>query len=193
MKTTLLALCAAAATTGCMSGHPEKPDDPFPPGERVIYCFAQKADLGCWEIQNDGSGAGCPQGALAINEAGNAVFSGRLLREADGGFSAMRHELAPIDVSHCRAVVLGLKGDGRTYQLRVAVRPNAPRAYACDFQTSGCWQTVEIPFANLIAVPRGAHLDPSSYPGQVLAQIQLLAANGAPESFRLEIDKIWLE
>ena len=45
----------------------------------------------------------------------------------------------------------------------------------------------------LIAIQRGPCLDPLCFPGQVLAQIQLLAANGTTESFRLEIDKIWLE
>ena len=193
MKTSLFMLWVAGVATGCMSGHPERPQDPFPPGERVIFCFAQNADLGRWEIQNDGSGDSRPHGELSINEAGNAVFSGSLSREADGGFSAMRHEFEPIDVPNCRAVVLGLKGDGRAYQLRVAGRPNDRLAFACDFQTSGCWQTVEVPFTNLIAIQRGPCLDPLCFPGQVLAQIQLLAANGTTESFRLEIDKIWLE
>ena len=193
MKTVSSILLMIVASTGCMSRHSERPEDPFPPGEREIYCFAQNADPRCWEIQNDGSGGGCPHGTLAINEAGNAVFSGRLGREADGGCSSMRHEFEPIGVSNYRAVVLGLKGDGRTYQLRVAAEPGARHAYACDFQTSGCWQTVKIPFSALTVIPRGTHLEPPSYPGQVLAQIQLLAANGAPESFRLEIDKIWLE
>ena len=193
MKTSFFMYLLAGMSAGCMCNHLERPDAPFPPGDQVIFCFAQNSDLGCWKIQNDGSGAGCPHGSLAINEAGNAVFSGSLGREANDGFSSMRHEFVPIDVSNCRAVVLGLKGDGRTYQLRVAVRPHDHPAYACDFQTSGCWQTVEIPFANLIAIQRGTQLNPPSYPGQVLAQIQLLAVDGTPESFRLEIDKIWLE
>ena len=82
--------------------------------------------------------------------------------------------------------------DGKTYQLRVDATPDARHSYAGDFQTSGDWQTVEIPFADLFAIRHGDRLDLPNYPGQTLAQIQILIGNGTPESFRLEIDKIWL-
>lgn len=193
MKTILLALLTALASIGCMNGHSAAPLDPLPPDERAIFCFTQDADMSQWEVQDDGVMGGRSQGALAINEAGNAVFSGIVSLENDGGFSSVQHAFEPIDVSKYSAVVLGLKGDGKTYQLRLDADPDARHSYACDFQTSGCWQTVEIPFADLFAIRHGDRLDLPNYPGQTLAQIQILIGNGKPETFRLEIDKIWLK
>jgi len=193
VKRILLALLLPAFASGCMNGHSAAPQDPPPPDERAIFCFTQDADLSQWEVQDDVVMGGRSQGALSINEAGNAVFSGTVSLENDGGFSSVQHAFEPINVSNYSAVVLGLKGDGKTYQFRIDANPDARHSYACDFQTSGCWQTVEIPFADLFAIRHGDRLDLPNYPGQTLAQIQILIGNGQPESFRLEIDKIWLK
>ena len=193
MKTILMALLLPAFACGCMNGLSAAPQDPPPPDERAIFCFTHGADLSPWEVQDDVVMGGRSQGALAINEAGNAVFTGTVSLENDGGFSSVQHAFEPIDVSGFRTIVLGLKGDGKTYQLRVDATPDARHSYACDFQSSGCWQTVEIPFADLFAIRHGDRLDLPNYPGQTLAQIQILIGNGKAESFRLEIDKIWLK
>ena len=193
MKTIFLALLLATASLGCMHGPSAASPDPTVSGEREIFRFSPETDLSQWEIQDDVVMGGRSQGALTLNEAGNAVFSGTVSLENDGGFSSVQLAFEPIDVSNYRAVVLGLKGDGKTYQLRVDAVPNARHSYAGDFQTSGDWQTIEIPFADLFAVRHGDRLDLPNYPGQSLAQIQILIGNDIPESFRLEIDKIWLE
>ena len=163
------------------------------PGERVLVWFDQNADLDRWVVEDDVVMGGRSKGALSINEAGNAVFSGEVSLENNGGFSSVQRDFDPIDVSRHRAVVLGLKGDGKRYQLRIEAGPNARHAYAYDFQTSGAWQAIEIPFADMYAIRHGDRLDLPNYPGQTLARIQLLVGNQKAESFRLEIDKIWLD
>ena len=193
MKTILMALLLPAFACGCMNGLSAAPQDTPPPDERAIFCFTQDADMSKWEIQDDDVMGGRSQGALTLNEAGNAVFSGTVSLENDGGFSSVQHAFAPIDVSNYRAIVIGLKGDGKTYQLRVDADPDARHSYAGDFQTSGDWQTIEILFADLFAIRHGDRLDLPNYPGQTLAQIQILIGNGTPESFRIELDKIWLK
>jgi hypothetical protein len=40
---------------------------------------------------------------------------------------------------------------------------------------------------------RGDRLNQPDYPGKTLSQVRLMIANGKAESFRLEIEKIWLE
>lgn len=193
MKTIFLALLLATASLGCMNGPSAASPDPTLSGEREIFRFSSDADLSQWEIQDDVVMGGRSQGALTLNEAGNAVFTGTVSLENDGGFSSVQHAFGPIDVSKYSVVVLGLKGDGKTYQLRIDSEKDARHSYACDFQTSGCWQAIEIPFADLFAIRHGDRLDLPHYPGQTLAQIQILIGNGTPESFRLEIDKIWLK
>ena len=125
---------------------------------------------------------GGAQGQFAINEAGNAVFSGAVAPGIDGSFSAVRHDFEPIDSSPYHAVAIGLKGDGRRYQLRVEPARNTPQACVYDFQTSGEWETIEIPFADMLP----------AFPGQALVWLQIRTDDG-PGPFRLEIDRIWLK
>lgn len=181
----LLALTAA----GCACCDPAPP----PSANREIFQFRQDADLRGWEIEDDAVMGGRSQGRFSVNEAGNAVFAGDVSLDNGGGFSSLQYSFAPIDVSAYRRIFLGLKGDGKRYQLRVEAEPSARHAYACDFDTSGEWQVVEIPFADLYAIRHGDRLDLPNYPGQTLARIQILIGNGAAESFRLEIDRIWLK
>ena len=71
------------------------------------------------------------------------------------------------------------------YQLRLDAAPGDRHSYTADFQTSGDWQEIVLPFADFAAGPA-----PSRYPGRTLARVQI----GAPAApFRLEIDRIWLE
>lgn len=188
-----LPLLLALAALGCASGKPAAPADSAPAQDQTVFQFSQGADLGAWEVQDDVVMGGRSQGQLRINEAGNAVFTGTVSLENDGGFCSIQHACAPLDVSRRRALVLGLKGDGKRYQLRVDATPDARHSYACDFQTSGDWQAIEIPFADMYAIHHGDRLDLPNYPGKKLAQIQILIGNGVAEAFQLEIDKIWLK
>ena len=194
MKTTLLVLTLALAALGCTTCDPSGcgAADSAPP-EQTLYQFNQNVDLSAWEIQDDVVMGGRSQGALALNEAGNAVFTGTVSLENDGGFSSMQHAFEPIDVSKYRAIVIGLRGDGKRYQLRVEAKANASHSYAYDFQTSGDWQAIEIPFAEMYAIHHGDRLDLPNFPGKKLAHLQLLIGNGIAETFQLELDKIWLK
>ena len=129
---------------------------------------------------------------LEINEAGNAVFSGTISLANGGGFSSIQRDFDTLDVSAYRVLCLGLRGDGKRYQVRVESTPNAPHGYAFDFETSGDWQTVEIPFPELYAIHHGDRLDLPAYPGQALSRIQILAGDGRAETFVLELDRVWL-
>lgn len=192
MKTAFWILALALAAAGCACCDPAAPGDALPTANREIFQFRQDADLRGWEIEDDAVMGGRSQGRFSVNEAGNAVFAGDVSLENGGGFSSLQYSCAPIDVSAYRRIVLGLKGDGKRYQLRVEAEPRARHSYAFDFDTSGDWQTVEIPFADLYAIRHGDRLDLPNYPGQTLSRIQILIGNGAAESFRLEIDRIWL-
>ena len=192
MKSTRpIPLLLALVSLGCSNCRTATP--PAPLQDQIVFQFTQDADLGAWEVQDDVVMGGRSRGQLRLNEAGNAVFTGTVSLENDGGFSSIQHAFAPLDVSRRRAVVLGLKGDGKRYQLRVDATPGARHSYACDFQTSGDWQAIEIPFADMYAIRHGDRLDRPNYPGKTLAQIQLLIGNGVAETFQLEIDKIWLK
>lgn len=57
----------------------------------------------------------------------------------------------------------------------------------------GEWQEVTVPFDKMIPTFRGIRLNMPNYPGEILRECSFLISNKKNESFRLEIDKIWLE
>ena len=194
MKTTpwlpLLALAAAGCTLGHIAG-PANPPDP-PAASRTLAQFSCAAGFAGWRVEN-GAPNGSIQASLVIDATGNAVFAGTISLENDGGFASIQCDYSELDVAAYRTIRLGLKGDGKRYQLRLDAARRDRHSYAADFRTSGDWQEIVLPFADFYAIRHGDRLDLPNYPGQTLASVQLLAGDGHAESFRLEIDRIWLE
>lgn len=180
----LLALAAA----GCLHDRVAVPADPpeSPEPNRILAQFSCDSGFAGWRIENSDASTDRPQPLFMIAETGNAVFTGR-------GSASIRCDYPALDVSAYRAIRLGLKGDGRRYQLRLDAARRDRHSYAADFRTSGDWQEIVLPFADFFAIRHGDRLDLPNYPGQTLARVQLLAGDGRAESFRLEIDRIWLE
>ena len=160
-------------------------------GERVLYDFSDGP--GDWSIEDDGVMGGVSRGNVSVNEAGHGVFSGEVSLENNGGFSSVQHYFDPIDVTAYRTVCLRIKGDGKRYRFIVEAEPDARHYYEAEFSTSGEWQTVEIPLGDLVPKWRGDRLELPNFPGQTLAQIRIMIANGTAESFRFEIERIWLK
>lgn len=191
MKSVFLSLLLALACTGCTCCSSAPLLAPENAESRTLFQFSQKADLRGWKVENDSAAGGHSTSRLFINEAGNAIFTGDLSGENKEDVPSAQYTFSPIRVSDGKAIVLGLKGDGKRYQLRVASGPKT--AYVSDFETSGEWQTIEIPFASLRAIPCGEEPDLPCFPGKTMSGIHLLAANGTTGSFQLEIDRIWLK
>lgn len=193
MKTPLLLLALALTASGCTCCKSAASATPAASGNHTIFLFSQDADLRGWEVQDDVVMGGRSQGRLALNEAGNAVFTGNVSLANDGGFSSIQYGFDPVDVTKHRAVFIGLKGDGKRYQLRVESEKNAPHGYAYDFETSGDWEVIRIPFADMYAIHHDDRLDLPNYPGRTLAHIQILIGNDKAEAFQLELDRIWVK
>jgi NADH dehydrogenase [ubiquinone] 1 alpha subcomplex assembly factor 1 len=190
---TLLVLLLAAVALGCAHCPPATCRAGNTSANREIFKFEKGLNLSGWEVEDDIVMGGRSRGRLEINEAGNAVFTGRISLDNDGGFSSIQYTFDPVAVSKYTTLVLGLKGDGKPYQVRVESERRARHAYTAGFQTSGDWETIEIPFASMVAIRHGDRLDLPNYPGQQLSRIQILFGNGAAESFELEIDRLWLK
>ncbi len=193
MKSILLSLILVFIGVGCTCCNSAPLQSSEQAKNTTLFQFSQKADISGWTVEDDVVMGGHSNGRLFVNEAGNAIFTGHISLENNGGFSSIQYSFAPLPISAYRTLVLGVKGDGKRYQLRVESTPNATNAYAFDFETSGDWQTIEIPLANMVAIHHGDRLDLPNYPGKTMAHIQLLIANDKAESFQLEIDRIWLK
>lgn len=159
----------------------------------VIYDFNLENGAENWRVVDDVVMGGRSDGNFTVNEAGHGVFSGRVSLENNGGFSSVRYRFDNQEVSGYEKVVIRLKGDGKRYQFRVKTNTGDRHSYIAYFETSGDWETIEIPLSEMYPTFRGRELNMPNFPGESMEEIAFLIANYKPEQFRLEIDYIHLK
>lgn len=145
---------------------------------------------GEWMIVNDGVMGGLSSSRFMHSDSGFATFAGELSLANNGGFASVR-ALVPAGVLADRAtLVLRVRGDGRTYQVRLRTdREFDGIAYMTEFHApEGEWREVVLPLTDFQPTfrgrrPRGA---PPLSPADV-QQIGLLLADKRPGSFRLDV------
>jgi NADH dehydrogenase [ubiquinone] 1 alpha subcomplex assembly factor 1 len=162
-------------------------------GQKVLFDFSEPSAFEGWRVEDDGVMGGVSRGNFTRDTEGHAVFSGNVSMENNGGFSSVQKSFESIDVSAFRKAVIRLRGDGKDYRFIVESENNARHYYVAEFSTDGGWQEVEIPLADLSPARRGDRLNLPNFPGQTMAQVRFMIANGRAEDFRLEIAEVRLE
>ena len=93
---------------------------------------------------------------------GVLVFSGALSLENNGGFASVRTKGGLYNLTSADGIALRVKGDGRTYQLRLSTdarHRGSLISYQRKFETkAGEWIEVEIPFEKMKPGWRGQML-----------------------------------
>ena len=158
-----------------------------------VYDFSHEKKPGDWYVVDDGVMGGRSRGNVGLSEEGHGIFQGTVSLENNGGFSSIRTRMEGIETKGYSAFKIRLKGDGKYYQFRVRSLLNERQSYQYEFPTTGAWQVVTVPFDQMIPTFRGMRLNMPNYPGEVLRECSFLISNKKNESFRLEIDRIWLE
>jgi monofunctional biosynthetic peptidoglycan transglycosylase len=181
LQATAAALIAAGATVAPSSSTAQEPPDttvelPIPL-------------TGTWTVVNDGVMGGRSMSTVQKGSSGTIVFAGEVSLENNGGFASARLPIPESDLSAFGGLRLRLRGDGNRYQIRLRTDDRFDGiAYSARLQTTGEWETVEIPFAAFEptfrgARPRGAPpLDPSR-----IRQLGFLIADEQAGPFRLEV------
>jgi hypothetical protein len=105
----------------------------------------------------------------------------------------VQYKFNTIRVDGFTKVCIKLKGDGKSYQFRIKTNSSDKHSYIALFETTGNWQTIEVPFNTMYPAFRGRKLDLGNYPGEQMEGIAFLIGNKKAEAFRLEIDGILLE
>ncbi len=159
----------------------------------ILFDFNKDSDLSNWKIVDDVVMGGRSDGHFGINEEGHAVFKGRVSLENNGGFSSVRYFFDKTQIDSYSKINIRLKGDGKQFQFRVKSNKYDRHSYIYYFETSGDWQTVSVPMAEMAPEFRGGKLDIPNYTGKVLEEVAILISNKKSETFSLEIDKITLE
>jgi hypothetical protein len=157
-----------------------------------IYDFDKRSSLTSWRVIDDVVMGGRSSGMFLLDDEGHGVFQGDVSLENNGGFSSVRHKCDVLVDQDMNTLRLKIKGDGKVYQLRIKNDLRNRYSYAYDFQTTGSWETIEVPLAELYPIFRGRKLNYESFGHDRIEEIGFLIANKRNESFQLKIDKIEL-
>lgn len=159
----------------------------------TIFDFTSASDLSNWYVVDDGVMGGRSKGNMEVNSEGHAIFYGMVSLENNGGFSSLRYRFREKEVKSYSKVILTVKGDGKSFQFRIKTSSSDWHSYIKTFDTTGEWETIEIPFSEMYPGFRGRKLEKPNYPGASMEEIAFLIGNKKAQSFRLEIDKIVLK
>lgn len=159
----------------------------------TLFDFSKKSDTRYWRIVDDGVMGGLSNGTFSISPEGHGVFQGTISLENNGGFSSLRYGFNTVEVNPGKTKVhIRLKGDGKRYQFRVKHNMRAYYSYQRYFETSGDWETIEIPLSEMIPTFRGNKLNLPNFDHDRIQEVTFLFGNKKEESFKLLVDKISL-
>ena len=158
----------------------------------TIFDFNTENNIVNWRIVDDVVMGGKSNGNFKLDSNGYAVFEGAVSLENNGGFSMVQYAFEPKEIIGFSKVKIKLKGDGKNYQFRIKTSTNDYYSYVAAFDTSGDWETIEIPFNTMYPAFRGRKLDAVNYPGEQMELIAFLIGNKKAEDFKLIIDSIVL-
>ncbi len=156
----------------------------------IIFDFTKDADLQRWYVVNDTVMGGRSAAKMQVDADGHGLFKGHVSLDNNGGFSSIRYDAGKTTLEGYNKFLIVLKGDGKTFQFRVKAKSNEYFSYVFNFETTGNWETIEIPFSNLSPSFRGQALDMASFQGFYLEEIGFLIGNKKAEDFKLIIDNI---
>lgn len=159
----------------------------------VIYDFDINDSLRNWYIVNDGVMGGVSESKLTVDSEGNGVFSGRVRLENNGGFASVRYDAGKINADPNQKLKIRLKGDGKTYQIRIRPSSNTYYSYVSSCKTTGEWEEIEIQLASMYPVFRGRRLNLPNYNHDQIGEFAILIGNKKDEEFELLIDYIKVE
>lgn len=159
----------------------------------VLFNFSENSKPDSWQVVNDGVMGGLSQGTFKVSNNGTALFAGEVSLENNGGFSSVRYNTGKTNVEGNTTLAITLKGDGKNYQVRIRENNDDNFSYIATFQTSGKWETIEIPLKEMFPSFRGRKLDRPNFKGNTIVELTFLIGNKKAESFTLELQKAFLK
>ncbi|GAB5466564.1 MAG: CIA30 family protein [Candidatus Kapaibacteriales bacterium] len=160
---------------------------------KLLFDFNTESSLSEWRVVDDVVMGGVSSGNIIISDEGHGMFSGNVSLDNNGGFSSIRYRMNPISVEDYTKLILRLKGDEKSYQVRVKNSTSDMQSYINTFSTSGEWEKISVTLNNLYPSFRGRKLEMPNFNHNNISEISILIANKRNEEFKLMIDKIWLE
>jgi len=141
-----------------------------------------------WQVVNDTVMGG--RSSSQIKRVGQGLqFSGRLNTNG-GGFASLRSDRMGLDLASATLVRLTVKGDGRTYSVRLYAAGRRV-SYQHAFSTAADeWQTVELKIPEFYASWRGRRMDQGPMAAADIAGLGLILADGKDGAFEIQVGSI---
>jgi hypothetical protein len=103
--------------------------------KKVYMIDFSKKEKGLWRVTDDGVMGGLSNGNM-IFEQDHGIFNGNISLDNNGGFSSVFRAVENLP-KDAESLVIDVKGDGQSYQLRLVIYINGYRlAYRNDFKTT---------------------------------------------------------
>jgi len=151
----------------------------------------EETDRTKWIIVNDGVMGGVSTSAIRRTNDGTVLFTGELSLENNGGFASVRCVTGRQDLSAHGGLEIRVRGDGRTYQLRLRTDDEFDGiAFRAEFDTrDGEWTTARLAFEEFLPTFRGRTLhDVPPLDVSRIHQLAFMVADKTPGPFSLEVD-----
>ena len=157
----------------------------------ILTAFdAQSRNLD-WYIVND-TVMGGRSNSRVEQDDNHLIFSGELNTKG-GGFASVRSTPTQLDIGDIESFVLKVRGDGRSYQLRL-MSSQTRLSYATTFNTSDAtWLQIELPLEAFVATWRGRKLNRPPINPEDITSIGFMLADNRDGPFSIEVDWIGLE
>ncbi|WGI26001.1 CIA30 family protein [Halomonas alkaliantarctica] len=149
-----------------------------------------------WYAVDDGVMGGVSESGFSVIK-GEGRFHGEVSLENGGGFASVRRDPNGFEptLADAQGIALTVRGDGRTYQLRLkSTSLDHASAYRVKFTPAqDRWETLHFPWSAFEAVRRGTLLSdaPAVTPSEI-HQLGFLIADRTAGPFCLQISRIEL-
>lgn len=159
-----------------------------------LFDFEFERSVRDWYSIDDRVMGGVSRSSLEHRPGVGGVFRGELSLDQGGGFASVRCLPAGFDLGGRRGVELRVRGDGRSYQLRMRTDGgfDGPNHCATFEAPADTWTTVRIPFDDFRATRRGRLLEEvEPLAPEKVRTFGLMVADRQAGAFRLEV--AWID
>ena len=160
---------------------------------KPLIDFSSPEEPARWLITDDGVMGGISHSHIQPTAEGHMLFTGEVSLEHNGGFSSVNRLPAELNLSGFLGIMVCVKGDGKTYSLRLKTVPGlGSMFYQLPFSTCmGEWQELSLPFSEFVPRRRGHTLvDAPPLDLSSLQSIGMIIADKQPGPFALELSWI---
>ena len=161
--------------------------------EMILFDFSINDTVAAWRSVNDTVMGGISSSRIERSAEGEAVFSGTVSLENNGGFASVQGPEIQHFLGEFSGIALRVKGDGKRY--KCALRTDDlfdGVSHQAAFETkAGEWQVVRIPFTDFIPTYHGRRLsEDKRLKRERIRKLGFLISDKQEGTFRLVIDWI---